>query len=193
MPTCIDNVIVVAERQTQGQGTGKNEWLSPKGCCMFSLFFACDSSTFPIERLCLLQFAAALACVKTIQSSSKHLDNDLFGVKWPNDVFFKKRIKLGGTLVKTTIQGQQVLCKIGVGFNLNNQLPTTCFNQILKEESKREVALQDDNCDAHFSPEQFIAGFINEFELLKQQLSSKSDVRSLESFLEQFEANWIHK
>ena len=72
LPNCVDNVVVVAHQQTNGQGNNKNEWLSPIGCCMFTLFWNLDSSKFSPARLCLLQFVAALASVKAIKSKQGH-------------------------------------------------------------------------------------------------------------------------
>ena len=37
-----------------------------KGCSMFTIYLNLDSYSFPIERICLLQFATALACVRSI-------------------------------------------------------------------------------------------------------------------------------
>ncbi len=68
LPSSVNNVIVIAEKQTAGKGTRENEWLSPKGCCMFTLFLNI-SPDFSLSRLSLLQFAAALACVKAVKNS----------------------------------------------------------------------------------------------------------------------------
>lgn len=68
MPNSIDNLIVVAKQQIQGQGNNKNEWLSPIGCCMFTVYKNMNANKFPSSRLCLLQFAAALACVRAIKT-----------------------------------------------------------------------------------------------------------------------------
>ena len=68
LPGCIDNLVVVARQQTQGQGNNKNEWLSPIGCCMFTIYWSLDSNQFSSARLCLLQFVAALSCVKAIKT-----------------------------------------------------------------------------------------------------------------------------
>ena len=52
------------------KGNNKNEWLSPKGCCMFTLYINVTSNEFSTSRLSLIQFAAALACVKAVRNSS---------------------------------------------------------------------------------------------------------------------------
>ncbi len=68
LPSSVNNVIVIAEQQTAGKGTHQNEWLSPKGCCMFTLFLNINPE-FSLSRLSLLQFASALACVKAVTNS----------------------------------------------------------------------------------------------------------------------------
>ena len=68
MPNSINNVVVIAQQQTAGKGTHENEWLSPIGCCMFTLFLKIGSD-FSLSRMSLLQFAAGLASVKAVKSS----------------------------------------------------------------------------------------------------------------------------
>ena len=84
----MNSVVVLARQQLAGQGilfknssktnkvlfyfhsgNHKNEWLSQKGCCMFTLYLNLTTDTFASSRLCLLQFAAALSCVQAILKS----------------------------------------------------------------------------------------------------------------------------
>ena len=69
MPSAVNNLLVIARQQVKGQGANKNEWLSPIGCCMFTLYLNLNSNNFNPARLCLLQFAAALSCVKAIRKT----------------------------------------------------------------------------------------------------------------------------
>jgi biotin--protein ligase len=51
-------------------------------------------------------------------------------VKWPNDIY-SSGVKIGGTLIHTTYQGNSFNVLTGVGINVSNAEPTTCINQIL--------------------------------------------------------------
>ncbi len=61
--------MVVADQQTAAKGTHDNEWLSPLGCCMFTMFINL-SSDFSFSRLSLIQFAAGLACTQAIRNEA---------------------------------------------------------------------------------------------------------------------------
>ena len=54
-------------------------------------------------------------------------------VKWPNDIYFDRKFKLGGILAKTSLMGDSAFLKIGVGFNLDNEHPTSSLNKALRE------------------------------------------------------------
>lgn len=36
-------------------------------------------------------------------------------VKWPNDIYYNKKVKLGGVLVKSSLMGSSAFLKIGKG------------------------------------------------------------------------------
>lgn len=148
--------------------------------------------SFPTSRICLLQFATGLAILKVIKSGEKQekQDNSNAGgglkdlpieLKWPNDIYFDKRAKLGGILVKSSFMGYQQNIKIGVGFNLSNEHPTDCLNLEL-----RKLKLNE------WTNEQFIAKFLNEFEQILTKISSlmPSDINM---FLNEYQDNWLHK
>ncbi|CAF0989299.1 unnamed protein product [Brachionus calyciflorus] len=180
LPTSLENMVVLSRQQTQGQGNNKNEWLSPIGCCMFTLYLNLNSINFSTSRMCLLQFAAALSCVKTIKSLVGSNDFPI-GIKWPNDIYYEKRLKLGGVLVKSSLMGSQIGLKIGIGFNLDNEHPTECLNSILKEKNL-----------PFCSQEVFLANFFNNFENCLNLLS-ESTFNSLLKFTIDFQDNWIHQ
>ncbi|RNA11303.1 biotin-- ligase [Brachionus plicatilis] len=176
----LDSIVVVARQQIQGQGNNKNEWLSPIGCCMFTLYLNLNSNNFSTSRICLLQFAAGLSCVKAVKSI-KGCEDFAIGIKWPNDVYFEGKIKLGGVLVKSSIMGSQIGLKIGIGFNLDNQHPTVCLNSILRGKKLPEC-----------SQEVFMANFFNFFESYVSLLS-QPNFNSWLKFSADFQENWIHQ
>ena len=102
-----------------------------------------------------------------------------FAIKWPNDVYYNKVNKVGGILVKSSIMGDEIFLKIGVGLNVSNQHPTVCLNRVMTEHSLPEWTI-----------EEFIARFANQFESLLPKLTHAS---SLNDFLAEVQHNWLHK
>lgn len=52
-------------------------------------------------------------------------------LKWPNDIYVNGSTKIGGLVVNTEITGTTAICNVGIGFNLNNSVPTTCINDMI--------------------------------------------------------------
>jgi biotin-[acetyl-CoA-carboxylase] ligase BirA-like protein len=132
---------VVVERQTSGKGRGGNEWLSPPGCAMFSMQIVVPLKSALGQRLPLLQHLAALAVVHGInrECGDDQLLPEPLRVKWPNDIYVGRDVKVGGVLAFSSICGGEAVCNIGVGFNLDNREPTVCLNRLLKSKVPREV------------------------------------------------------
>jgi len=75
--------------------------------------------------------------------------------------------------------GNAAFVKIGVGFNLNNEHPTSCLNKILLERGFPT-----------WSSEEFVAKFLNHFEIYISRLTEPNGV---DDFLNEFKENWMHK
>ncbi|XP_068186882.1 biotin--protein ligase isoform X2 [Antennarius striatus] len=97
-------LIAVASRQIQGRGRGRNAWLSPVGCAMFTLSIQVEVSSRLGQRIPFLQHLAALAVVEAVRTLPGYQDIDL-RVKWPNDIYYSNLMKLGGVLVTSTVIG----------------------------------------------------------------------------------------
>ena len=54
-------------------------------------------------------------------------------IKWPNDIY-SKGMKVGGILCHSTYRSKEFQVVIGVGLNLDNSQPTTCVNDILRQQ-----------------------------------------------------------
>ena len=101
-----------------------------------------------------------------------------FKIKWPNDIYYDGQSKVAGILVKSSIFGELLSVKIGVGFNINNQHPTECLNRILREKGLGE-----------WSNELFLAKFLNNLEPLVEQLKT---VNGFNRVLNDYQENWLH-
>ena len=112
-----ENLIILAKRQTGGKGTkGRSFSSNEGGVYLTKLVFY---KNFPASNAFLIMARTAVAVCKTLES---------FGltpvIKWANDVFVNGK-KICGILIENSFSGKTIGSSIiGVGLNVNNQLPT---------------------------------------------------------------------
>ena len=100
---------IISEEQTHGKGRLGKSWSSPKsGNIYMSIAFNGVYKNYPLSLL------AGIICKESICAV---LDEDVIGLKWPNDLIFLKK-KVGGILVEKEIVGNEQLNIIGIGLNL---------------------------------------------------------------------------
>lgn len=133
---------VVPQRQLSGQGRGGNKWLSPPGCSMFSIQIFFKTTSFLGTRPSLIQHLVALAEVHAIRRREEYRDIDI-RLKWPNDIYFGNKVKLGGVIAKSTVVRDDFIVTIGAGLNLNNEHPTRSLNQVIKESGKDKLEQEE--------------------------------------------------
>ncbi|KAA8586366.1 hypothetical protein FQN60_000202 [Etheostoma spectabile] len=125
---------------------GKNAWLSPLGCAMFTLAVQVELSSRLGQRIPFLQHLAALAVVEAVRTLPGYQDIDL-RVKWPNDIYYSHLMKLGGVLVTSTVLGSTFHLLIGCGFNVANSNPTVCINDLIQQyNTEHDGSLQPLSC-----------------------------------------------
>lgn len=106
-------VLVTSGIQTGGRGRQQRKWVSPRGKGVYSSF-GFDLGTR--ENLSLLPLIAGIGVIKTV----KQLSTVELGLKWPNDVLWKKENKkLAGILIENVIMETRLFCITGIGINLN--------------------------------------------------------------------------
>lgn len=176
LPNSID-LVAIAQRQIDGQGSSKNEWLSPLGCSMFTIYLNLHAESFPSGRLCLLQYLTTIACVEAILFTPGY-EKVPIKIKWPNDIFYENHSKLGGVIVKTSLMSNVYQVRIGVGVNTANNHPTICLNSIF-----RQLDLEEWSC------EKFIAKTLNRFEYHLNELKTSTGLNKL---IENYERYWLH-
>ncbi|XP_028278063.1 biotin--protein ligase isoform X2 [Parambassis ranga] len=175
-------VIAVAARQTKGRGRGKNAWLSPLGCAMFTLSVQVELSSRLGQRIPFLQHLAALAIVEAVRTLPGYQDIDL-RVKWPNDIYYSDLMKLGGVLVTSTVIGSTFYLLIGCGFNVTNSNPTVCINDMIQQYNrKHSCSLQPLSCS------QLVARTVT---CLESLISSFQD-GGPEAILPIYYKRWLH-
>lgn len=172
-------VLVIANQQSRGKGRGENVWLSPRGCAMFTITIKIGSDTNLGSKPPLIQHLMTVAVVHAIRSLPSYEDFDI-GVKWPNDIYYKKETKLGGVLVQSSFARGQFIFKIGCGINVENDKPLVSINTLLKDHYKHRSVL---------SCEQVIARTVSVLEKLINDFQTYGP----NSFLDFYYKYWIHQ
>jgi len=135
-------LLVLASQQTAGRGRGSNTWWSATGSLTFSLLL--DPANLGIVQRDWPR-ASLTTGLAICLALDELLDDQLFSLKWPNDVLLNDR-KISGILVEAgaAAAGQLV---IGIGINVNNSfqdapdpLPMTATSLI--DTAEREFALE---------------------------------------------------
>lgn len=169
-------LLCITDYQTKGAGRGANKWDSPYGCLMFSF-----KSEVPTANLLPpLQYLISLAVVKAIQNipGCEKLD---VKIKWPNDIYAKRVFKIGGILSQSMYSHGTFDVTNGVGINVLNSEPTTCLQDLLKEQYPRGDA-------PILTREMVLDRFLNEFVAMFVQYKHVG----FKPFIDEYLKNWLH-
>jgi BirA family biotin operon repressor/biotin-[acetyl-CoA-carboxylase] ligase len=114
-----EGFVVLAEKQTQGKGMGKNSWESEPGKNLtFSLLLR--PSFLEAENMFLISKVVSLGIIDYLNSI-----DECFTIKWPNDIYYCNK-KVGGILIENQIQGSTInYSVIGIGLNVNQEIFTS--------------------------------------------------------------------
>jgi len=174
--------VFAATTQVQGKGRGENKWTSPLGALMFS--FKCSLKL--AERLPFLQYLVSLAVIETVKSKDKDLD---VWIKWPNDIYTSKGVKIGGVLCQSSYRNDTRdfdIC-VGIGLNVSNKEPTTCLNDIASSRSSSSDEGKTEKPEV-FSREWVLATFLNTFEFYVNEFEKKG----FSPFQKLYLSRWLH-
>jgi len=168
--------------QVSGRGRGNNVWVSPFGCLMVSV----QLSPQNIPEALFIQYVLAVSIVHAIRSIPGYHDLDI-NIKWPNDVYYKKTLKIGGILVSSNLdlEDHSLLHPVvGMGLNLWNAKPTSCVNEIITKYNQEHGAKL-----ALFSREELLARIFNQFEENLGKFSMHGFVGDLQQLYYKY---WLH-
>ena len=138
-----ENIVVVADYQTDGHGCGSNSWESERGKnLLFSLLL--HPTWLKASQQYLLSMAISNAVWQTIERYGPVAP---VSIKWPNDIYMGDH-KVCGILIECRLQGDSIReCIVGVGLNVNQTLfrsdapnPTSMALEFLGE-FKRDILL----------------------------------------------------
>ncbi len=106
-------LMVSAAVQTAGRGRENREWISSENLGVYVTF----GFHLPDKSgLSLLALASGIAACEMLQNWT----GKEFALKWPNDILADGK-KIAGILCETMIRGDQVICLVGIGVNLNHR------------------------------------------------------------------------
>ena len=123
--------IFISEKQTKGRGRHGKKWSSPNTGNIY-MTISTNQNTSQISPISLI---SALICKKAID---KLIRKSSIMLKWPNDILFNDK-KIGGILVETEINKENIKTIIGIGINLNINKEESWWGDLSKFalESKR--------------------------------------------------------
>lgn len=173
--TLTHGIAVAAKRQLVGKGRGGNSWITPPGQAAISLQIWLKMS--PI--IPLIQHAAALAAVLAIRKYIKNLN---IRIKWPNDIYYGRDVKIGGVITTANCIGNDVIVNIGAGVNIANSVPTVSVNDIIKEHNEKNGTTSPE-----ISIETFLGRYCSELEVLFDCLEKDAD-----HFIDLYYKYWLH-
>jgi BirA family transcriptional regulator, biotin operon repressor / biotin---[acetyl-CoA-carboxylase] ligase len=114
---CADGLVILAEKQLRGRGTGAKRWNGPEG----GLFFT--AVTRPVLETGRSHRQVLKAQLAMIEAVKKTTGLDAFP-GWPNDIL-RPEGKTGGILCDTLASGNFVsFINIGIGMNTSSSVPS---------------------------------------------------------------------
>ena len=177
-----DGIAVVARQQTKGKGRSGNEWLSPIGCMMVSCLVSIPLSSNLGRRLPFIQHIVAVAFVRALKSR-KGYENLQINLKWPNDIYIKKSVKVGGVIVNSTFFDGDFKVIFGIGVNVCNDRPTESVNSLIRKYNvENKTNLQE------LTIEEMLAGMMNQVELLINLCQREG----CDAFCREYYKHWLH-
>jgi len=184
-----DETVVIARQQSEGQGRGTNQWTSPLGCALFTIYFDVNLQSLLGQRLSLLQLVASVAVVQAIEKTADYKALNV-RIKWPNDVFIGHDFaKLGGILATSSISGNSASIKLGIGVNVSNSEPSVCLNDAIDQQKSTKTL-------THFTMEEFLGRTIGYFHQWISKLSQPNILQatiSVYNFYQIYQSLWMHQ
>ncbi len=156
LKTGINDVLVIAEEQTEGRGRRGRQWESPYATNIYlSVSWPVTQGMAQLEGLSL---SVGLAVYRTLQP---YLESNL-GLKWPNDVLIGHK-KVAGILIELLGDpADSFFAVIGIGININLQA-----NQLKVDSPWTSLALETGKCKDR---NELIVSLVSHLrEILKQQ------------------------
>ncbi len=130
-----EGTVVTAGIQTGGRGRGDNLWSSDRGGLYLSVIL---KPGLPLRQTLPLTLVAALAVSDALKGRGL-----MPRIKWPNDILVEDK-KIAGILCEAGSSGPESnYIIIGMGINLENQIPPGLPATSLLEETQEKVDMKE--------------------------------------------------
>ncbi|MDG7055991.1 MAG: biotin--[acetyl-CoA-carboxylase] ligase [Wolbachia endosymbiont of Meromenopon meropis] len=145
-------IVIIADKQTDGRGRDQKSWISPKGNFYASLIINLMYNNFDfiptfysrielcndrinLSKLTELTFVTSIAIGDTL---SLFIDKSKIQYKWPNDILVDNK-KISGILLKKKSNSSCLV--IGIGININHAplLEATCISRYGRSVSNMDL------------------------------------------------------
>lgn len=111
-------VLVRADTQTAGRGRNGRLWQSPAGGAWFSVAWTMQSNPATYVPTPIVAAAAVHEAISRLLPPNRHVE-----IKWPNDILINNR-KVCGVLCETAFSGPRGAVIVGIGVNVNVDVPS---------------------------------------------------------------------
>lgn len=172
----INNIVCVCDYQNDGLGRGGNKWVNPYGCLTFSYKVSINRS----DLLPQIQYVISIAYLRALKSIDCCKDLDI-AIKWPNDIFAKKSLKIAGILCQSQYNGEEFIVTCGIGLNISNSEPTTCLQDLIKEKyGEKDMPI--------ITREEILSVYFREFD----EIYEKYKIQGFRPLIPEYLDNWLH-
>lgn len=165
-------------------GRANNAWISPLGGALFSLQIHIPLDSPLGKRITLVQHLIMVAIVSSIRKLSG-CESLNIGIKWPNDLYANRSVKIGGLIIHSICINNLVVVNIGCGVNLDNSNPTTCLNDLIKENNLKSKS--------DTKPILFETYFAHVFNEIEDLIKSIQDTNDFQQFFDLYYKYWLHR
>ena len=132
--------LIISEKQTNGRGRAGKKWISKRGNIFLSLFFKFNQRKINFKQFAILNAFLVKKVISKIISTN-------VTVKWPNDLFYKKK-KFCGILQEVIKFENFDYLIVGIGLNTNivpqnKGFKSTSLKNILKKKINNQKILNN--------------------------------------------------
>lgn len=196
---------ITATTQVSGRGRGGNVWINPPGVLPNLVMLRLPLAVVKRAPLVFVQYLCTLAMVEAVclYDAGQYRDMPMH-IKWPNDLYIVKPehvgrtgakpndddrvvVKVGGTLVTSSVVGKDYIVIPGIGINVANAAPTTLLNLVL-ELLNQVRAAQGLPRLAPYTPEALLARYL----VVLDQMYSRFLQQGFAPFLDMYYSRWLH-
>lgn len=173
----LDKVICICDYQESGIGRSGNSWENPYGCLTFSYKLSIKQA----EYLPQIQYLISIAFIRVLHKieSCKNLD---IAIKWPNDIFGKRKYKIGGILCQSKYDSNllfDITC--GFGINVSNKRPTISIQDLINEEYISTTYPE-------ITREEILSMYFNEFDKMFEEYK----IHGFRPLIPEYLQYWMH-